>query len=252
MSTVFKQVLQALWENAFRADAFADPINLAHSSFAAFTNIVQYSASDTIPSLEPVLHMLIETFSSTIKGTFANQAKKEDYQGYLCSALQPVFGKLAGKIKKEVATNFVDLLIETFKIRRNVYDEGILAMAGLIVCMGKDFIPFMPKLGPYLNFALTNTEDTTLCRVAVGCVGDLSRACEDQTAQFLPQIVPSLMEILKNSETDRSLKLIIITTLGDLALATSKLYEPYIHDTLEMLKSAAGLSLLPPPEVFRF
>lgn len=249
MSSVFRQVLQALWENAFRADAYGETINLAHSSFAALTNIVQYSAADTIPSLEPVLRMLIETFASTIKGNFTIPAKKEDFQGYLCSALQPIFGKLAGKITKEVASNFVDLLIESFKMRKTVYDEGILAMAGLIVCLGKEFIPFMPKLYPYLDFALKNTEDTTLCRVAVGCVGDLSRALEEQTAQFLPQIVPALMEILKNSETDRSLKLIIITTLGDLALATNKLYEPYLHDSLEMLKSAAALSLQPPPEV---
>lgn len=249
MSQVFKEALQALWENAFRSDAFGDSINLAHASFAAFTNIVQYSANDAIPALEPVLNMLVETFSRTIKGTFAIPGKVEDYQGYLCVALQPVFSKLPGKASANAAGIFVDLLIESFKMRKTVYDDGISSISGIINSIGKDIISYMPKIYPYLDYALKNTEDANLLKVAVGCVADLSRALDDQMAQFLPNIFPVLLKILNSEVTERTTKLDIICTLGDIAMAASKSFTAYLHDSFEMLKSAAALSLQTPQEV---
>ncbi len=249
LSTVFKETLQALWENAFRGDAFGETVNLAYSSFAAFSNVVQYSANDVVLSLEPVFKMLLETFASTVRGTFAIPAKITDFQGYLCTALHPVCIKLGPKIDLKSAGDMTDLIIESFKLRKTVYDEGIQAFSGLVMAIGKDFNQFMPKFGPYLVYSLKNAEDTTLCRVAVGCVNDLSRALEEAVAPYLRELVPLLMDILRNPETDRTLKLTTITTLGDLAFSTNKMFGPYLRDLLDIMKSAAGLSLQPPQEV---
>jgi importin subunit beta-1 len=243
MSCVFREALQALWENAFRTDAFEEGLNLACTSFAAFTNIIQYSATDAIPVIEAISHKLIETFLSTLKDGFSVPLKSKEYQGYLCTALQPVFNKLVGKITVDVADSFADHLIESFKARGAVYDEGLLAISGLINCMGKSFTGFMKKLGPYIMFSLRNTEDLCLCRAAIGCIGDLSRALESLIQQYLGEIVPIVMNLIKSEETERNIKLIIITTLGDLALAANKSYTPFLTDSLEMLKSAAALSL---------
>ena len=143
----------------------------------------------------------------------------------------------------------VDLIIESFKIRKTVYDEGLQALSGLIFGVGKDFAANMEKFFPYLIFSLRNNEDTTLCRVAVGCVGDLSRALEDGMAPYLNEVVPILMNMLRNPDTDRSLKLVSITALGDLAFATHRMFIGYLHDLLEILKSAAALSLQPIQDV---
>lgn len=243
LSIYFKNILDALWNNAFRKDAFDKGVNLANSSLAAFSNMVQFSAADTLTTLTQVLQLLGEEFALTLQPNYRAPDKIKEFQGYICSAMQPTFIKLSGRITSEVLTNLVNLIVASFKQRAAVYDEGVLAMSGLIIASGRSFQPHMESFGPYLIFALKSTEDITLCRVAVGCVGDIARGMEELIADYLGQIMPILMEILRNAETDRELKLIIITTLGDLAMATGKPFLVYLKDILEMLKSAADLAL---------
>eukprot|EP00826_Nyctotherus_ovalis_P064804 TRINITY_DN9513_c0_g1_i22.p1 TRINITY_DN9513_c0_g1~~TRINITY_DN9513_c0_g1_i22.p1 ORF type:complete len:682 (+),score=170.16 TRINITY_DN9513_c0_g1_i22:520-2565(+) len=243
LSIYFKNILDALWMNSFRADAFADGVNLANSSLATFANMIQFSAADAHTTLIQVFQLLGDEFARTLQPGYRVPDKASEYQGYLCSAMQPTFVKLSGRITAEDLGNLVELVLASFKQRVAVYDEGVLAMSGLIMASGRFFQPHMEKFGPYLVYALKNTEDVTLCRVAVGCVGDIARALEELVAGYLNQIMPVLMEILRNTETDRELKLIIITTLGDLGMATGGAFLPYLHDVLEMLKSAAQLSV---------
>jgi len=243
LSIYFKNMLDALWVNAFRKDAFDKGVNLANSSLAAFSNMIQYSAADTLTILTQVLQLLGEEFASTLQPGYRVPDKIIEYQGYLCSAMQPTFIKLTGRIAPEVLNNLVNLILASFKQRNAVYDEGILAMSGLIIASNRNFQPYMESFGPYLVYALKNAEDITLCRVAVGCVGDIARAMEELVADYLNQIMPVLMDILRNTETDRELKLIVISTLGDLSMVTGKPFLTYLKDILEMLKSASDLAL---------
>ena len=249
MSKIFTSVLEALWSNALRPDAFTESKNLAYASFEAMTSLIQYSANDTIPLIETVLQKLIETFQSTVKGSFTVPAKTVEYQGYLCTTLQSIFSKLSGRLNADLADSFILLLIESFTQRKNVYDEGILAICGLINCLGKDFNKYMAKLGPYIFFAMKAQNDAILCKAAVDCVQDLARVLEDQMSPYLDSIFPILIEILKNSDTERTIKLGVITALGDLAVSTGKFFTQYFHDSLEMLKSAAILSVQPQEDV---
>ena len=248
LSIYFKSILDSLWANGFRQDAFDDGVNLANSSFVSFSNIIQYSSQKMEETLFQVLQLLGGEFQQTLQPSYRAPTKVNEYQGYLCSAMQPTFIKLTGKISQQLTNDFVDIILESFKQRKSVYEEGILAMSGLITSTGRDFQLHMEKFGPYLIYALKNTEDTALCRVAVGCVGDIARGLEDLVAGYLDQIMPVLMEILRNENTDRDLKLIIITTLSDLAMVSTKCFLLYLKDVLDMLKSAAQLSLQPQME----
>jgi importin subunit beta-1 len=252
MSPFFKDVLAGLWENGFREDAYVDNVNLASSSFAAFSNVIQYSSGDVEQTTEFALQLLITEFDNTLNGSFKYQTKIEEYQGYFCSAMQTALIKLAGKIAQPLVAHIVDSISKSFEIRKAVYDEGILAFGGLITAVGKEFNVYMERFGPFLVYALQNVADAALCRVSVGCVGDLARALEQQMANYLGQLMPFLMDILRNAETERTVKLIIITVLSDLALATNKYFFPYLKEVLEILGSAAELSLSPPQEVICF
>ena len=112
-------------------------------------------------------------------------------------------------------------------------------MSGHNTSNGRDFQLHMEKFGPYRIYAIKNTEDTALCRVAVGCVGDIARGLEDLVAGYLDQIMRVLMEILRNENTDRDLKLLIFTTLSDLAMVPTQCFLLYLQDVLDMLISAA-------------
>lgn len=250
LSTVFKELLQALWSNAFRGDAFSEESTLARNSFETIGNIIQNAARDAIPSLEPVFKMVVETFASTVNGTFIVPAHNADFQGYLCSVLYSVSVKLTGKISAKMASDILDLIIQSFAQRKSVYDEGIMACDGLLLAISKEFKPLMTKFGPYLAYALGNTEDTPLSRAAVGFVEDLSHEFEAEMAPYLAELVPLIMQIIQNKDSDRGVKLSAITALGDFAFATNKAFSPYLPSLLEILKGASALSLQPPQEVF--
>lgn len=252
MSPIFKQLLQSLWENSFRGDAFGDSVNLAYSSFVAFSNIILNSPPDCLASLDVVFKMLVEMFNSTINGTFSIPAHLTDFQGYICTALHPVFMKLGAKMDSKILESVVNLLVDSFRLRNAVYDEGLQAFDGLILGVGKGFQPFTEKLGPYLVHSLKKIDDTILCRVAIGCAGDLARALEEGIIVYLKDLVPLLLEILRNPEGEYGLKPITISALGDLAFFSGKHFEPHLNDVLEILKSASSLSLEPPQDVSDF
>ena len=64
-------------------------------------------------------------------------------------------------------------------------------------------------------------------------------------SQYLSQVVPIIMEVLRNPDTDRQVKLVAIGALSDLALQTNKFFVPYLMDVLDMLKSASELATQP-------
>lgn len=249
LSPVFVQLLKALWDNAFRGDAFGESTNLAYSSFVAFSNVVLNSAPDSLPSLESVFKMVVESFNSTLNGTFPVAAHADDFQNYFCTVLHPIFMKVGPKMDSKLVETMVTLLLESFKRRGSVYDEGLQALTGLISGTGKTFQPFVEKFGPYLLHSLKSINDTALCRVAIGCVGDLARALEDGIVSCLKDLVPLLLDILRNPETEYGLKPIAISALGDLAFFSGKSFELYLNDFLEILKSASALSLKLPEDV---
>jgi len=248
LSMYFKDILNALWQNAFRTDGFEDGVNLANSSMMTFTNIIQNSAPDVELNINQVLQLLLEEFAASLQPSYRVAAKAAEYQGYLCSAMQGCFMKLTGKIDSTLSENVMQLIIESFKFRKNVYDEAVLAISTFISAIGAKFKAYMDQFGPYLIYALKNIEDTTLCRVAASCVGEIARALEEEAACYLPEIIPILMEDLRNAETERGTKLVIIIALSDLAMATNKFFLPYLKDVLEILKSACELSLNPPDD----
>lgn len=250
LSPIFAQLLTALWDNAFRGDAFGTSINLAYSSFVAFSNVILNSAPDSLPALESVFKMVVDNFNSTLNGTFPIAAHIEDFQGYFCTVLHPIFLKVGNKLDSKIIEAMVNLLIASFERRGSVYDEGIQAFCGLILSAGKAFEPYTQKFGPYLVHSLKSINDSVLCRVAIGCTGDLARALENGISAYLKDLVPLLLEILRNPETEYELKPMAISALGDLAFFSGKNFTLYSNDLLEILKSAAELSLKLPEEVF--
>ena len=245
LSPYLESILQSLWINAFRPDAFADNVNLANSSLAAFSNIVQYSATDTQRVIATVMQTLLKEFEATIKNTFRIPEKMEDYQNYLCSTMQAVFIKLTGKIPAPITSQIVEMILEAFKQRKAVFEEGMIAFSGLIIAVGKDFIPHMKNFGPYLVYGLKSYNEATLCRVSVGCVADLARTLEETMSEYLNELMPILMELLRSGDTDRGVKLVVISVVSDLALQTGRFFIVYLKDVLDIFKSASVVAVQP-------
>ena len=130
-----------------------------------------------------------------------------------------------------------------------VYGEGIQAICGVATVIGTKFKHYMDEFLPFLVSGLTHIDDITLCKICVGCVGDLSRALQSDIVPYLSHIVPILMELLRNPHLDRNIKGYILTMLGDLAMAANKQFLPYLGDVMVVLHTASQLIISKPQDV---
>lgn len=97
-------------------------------------------------------------------------------------------------------------------------------------------------MGNYIIHAL-NDEDQDCVRLACGIISDVANALGSKIYDYLSDFVPPIIKILKEPQYTRETKLQAIITVGDLAMNAGAGYEPYLHETLEMLLSACKVSL---------
>ena len=97
----------------------------------------------------------------------------------------------------------------------------------------------MVALQPFLVTGLRNFEAYQVCIVAVGLVGDISRAIEGAMKPYCDEIMSALIEALQNSSLHRSVKPPVLSCFGDIALALGAEYESYLQVSLMMLLQAA-------------
>jgi importin subunit beta-1 len=113
----------------------------------------------------------------------------------------------------------------------------------------QNFSPYIQAFLPFLYPALKSHEDTQLCTVAVGIIGDISRALGDQSAQYSHAFMSVLLENLQSEVLNRNVKISILSCFGDIALAIGVAFEPYVETTMGVLRQAGGV--MPNPVRFK-
>lgn len=116
--------------------------------------------------------------------------------------------------------------------------------AYLLICysaLETNFGPYIQAFLPYLYPALKAHEDTQLCTVAVGIIGDISRALGEQSAQYANPFMTVLLENLQSDVLNRNVKISILSCFGDIALAIGPAFEPYLDTTMHVLAQAGAV-----------
>lgn len=104
------------------------------------------------------------------------------------------------------------------------------------------FAPYIQAFLPFLYPALKAHEDTQLCTVAVGIIGDISRALGEQSAQYASHFMTALLENLQSETLSRNVKIPILSCFGDIALAIGPAFEPYLDTTMNVLRQAGAIT----------
>ena len=111
-----------------------------------------------------------------------------------------------------------------------------------IPALEKKFAPYINAFLPFLHNALKSHDDTALCTVAIGVIGDISRALADQSAQYAPHFMNVLLEDLQDEALNRNVKVPILSCFGDIALAIGPAFEPFLDTTMGVLRQAGGIT----------
>ena len=266
LASFFTQIVGALLTACTRPDATVR--NLRMTAYAAVSSLASNAGKDSADALIALLDEMANRLESSMAG-FApilqpgaplsdemrsaiaglGQSDKDcELQGHICGCMQIVTNRLRGVVDLTPrAERLMTLYMHVFTLYQKlqgssmaVHEEALLATSSLASGLGPKFLHFMPVFLPVLMAGLSNHESFAVCSMAVGVVGDLARALDADMGQFCDKLVrEALAPLLERKDVDRKLKPLVMTALGDLALATRGQFEPFVPGTVKLLSQAS-------------
>ncbi|CAG9322276.1 unnamed protein product [Blepharisma stoltei] len=224
---------------ANRPDAIGHDYNLQISSFSAINTIIEKSGKDSVKLIESKIPHFIIMLKKTL-----HLGNTEHLQAYLCSALQTCFGRSStGAVSDADAREFMDTILQIFKVRGTVIEEGIQAIGALAQNIETRFEPFVQPFHQYLLWALSNQEISSICKAATMSVGDLARSLGQRLSPYIHDIIPILLRNLESNIVSTDVKIMSIEAMGDLASNTRGIFSHYLNQVLQYIEGAANLSV---------
>lgn len=115
-------------------------------------------------------------------------------------------------------------------------------LTGIVLAIESDMRPYVgPFLEPLLH-AIQNTEDSQLCMVAIGTIGDICRALGEEATPYTQGFMTTLYQTLQSTTLNRNVKISVLSCFGDIALATGLGFVPFLDTAMDVLKQAGGLT----------
>lgn len=237
MPTLLQTLLQVTERDGW------DECNLRQQAYEAVNVLIQHSAPDCVPLFEQMLPVILDR----LQGSFAmavltneDRETKEALQGLLCGLVQVIEMKIEKEKLVPYADNIMQCMLQVLTSKNaTAHEEAFMCTGALADRLEKDFEKYLPHLHPYVLSGLRNFEAYQVCAVAVGLVGDISRAVEAAILPFCDEIITALLESLQNSTLHRNVKPPVLSSFGDVALAIGAGFEKYLQVTLMMLMQAS-------------
>lgn len=220
-----------------------DNENVTTAAYEAINKMVENSALDMHDIVEK---LLVETLNK-LEQTFNPQLNQNDRMN-VQSSLCGLVGEIVKKLELEKISPYTDrimqLLFQVFGTRgATAHEDAFIAIGYVCTKMGPGFIRYVPYLQTPLLTGLKSVEESGLCTVAVGVVGDLCRALNRSIMPYCDDIMHCLLELLQSPVLNRSVKPHVISVFADIAMAIEGDFERYSKIILGILKQAGEVDI---------
>ncbi|KAI6002203.1 armadillo-type protein [Pisolithus orientalis] len=245
LSPYFEGVVNALLRVT---DTTSNEANFRTSAYEAITSYVTHATNDVIPVVQNTLITILMRMQQLLG--MQNQIVGIDdrnnwneLQSNLCSVVISVTRRLGEGIQP-MADRIMTLVLELIQAAgktSTVLEDAFLVVGSLASALEANFAPYIQAFLQFLFPALKAHEDTQLCMVAVGIIGDISRALGSESAQYANAFMSALLENLQSEVLNRNVKISILSCFGDIALAIGVAFEPYLETTMGVLQQAGAV-----------
>ncbi|KAK0463208.1 armadillo-type protein [Desarmillaria tabescens] len=249
LSPYYEGVVQALLRVT---ESASNEANYRTAAYEAMTSYLTHATPDAITVVQNTVVTILQRMEHLL--SLHNQIVGVDdsnnwneLQSNLCSVAICVIRKLNNGIQP-LADRIMTLILQLIQAAgktSTVLEDAFLVVGALASALETAFAPYIGAFLPYLYPALKAHEDTQLCTVAVGIIGDISRALGDQSAQYANPFMTVLLENLQSDVLNRNVKITILSCFGDIALAIGGGFEPYLDTTMNVLKQAGAVEINP-------
>lgn len=249
LTEFMEPLVQALIQTADRADAGEASLRIA--AYESISALFRSVSRDGISFVNSCVPKLLEKLQVTL-AAFPRALNDDDVQnlleqqGLICGALATATHRLEKQHMTGVADQLMHAYLGTFNVGGGVsgsLEDSFLAIGALADSVGSDFNRYMGHLMPILQEGLSNVQHWQLCGVAVGVTGELCRALGKNLVPYAEKIIYLLLEALKSSTLDRSVKPMILQCFGDIGMSVKGEFEMFLKSVMDCMKQAAESSV---------
>ncbi|CEH12917.1 karyopherin kap95 [Ceraceosorus bombacis] len=234
------------------SDRSSNEANARSSAYEALSTAVTGCAQDTLPHVNNVAVTILDrqgklnAMASQLVG-MDDRTSWAELQTNLCSVLQALTRRL-GKDILPLGDQIMGSLLTTVQAcgsQSEALEDVFMAIGAFATASEAAFEKYLPSFNPFLISALQGHQDLQLCKTAIGIVGDVCRALGPASAQYAEPYMVALTENVQSQSLARDVKPVILSTFGDIALATGSGFAPFLPNTMMTLAQAAQSSVLP-------
>ncbi|KAI1427284.1 armadillo-type protein [Xylaria sp. FL1777] len=245
----FNQSVQTLLEVTSQAAAETTVRTTSYEVLSAF---VQHAATDSFPAIAQLSDVIIKRLEETIPlqsqvVSIEDKIALEEMQTSLSTVLQAIIQRL----EKEIAPQGdrimqVDLqILNTLGPKSSVPEAIFATISGLANAMEEDFFKYMEAFSPFLNNALANQEEPSVCSMAIGLVSDITRSMGERSQPYCDNFMNHLLNNLRSAALSNQFKPAILQCFGDIASAIGGHFETYLSVVAQVLQQAAAVTASP-------
>ena len=221
-SEYLQDLLGTLEALAYIPQSYNTEENLSQKCFEALSSLLECSTEKD--------QMLISYFMEKIYNrleeaqnlqNFGNSKDKMyDFQSYLCSCVQSLCKNVILnliKLDNQKIENYFNIIENYFKIRGGVFEEGLIALSGLITLISNNqFEKLVERIMVYILYALNNYKDAKNCEYACLSLTDVIHISKEKFEPYIKQIYPLLSNIIKAEDVEKNILTLIIVVYSDL------------------------------------
>ena len=210
--------------------------NIILITFYLLGTLGERSALDVKDYMTNYFKILTDMFEKTLKvETFPNVELAYNYQEYLTSALSGFL--ITGKATSFCAENLLKNIIETFKMRKSLYEEGISLIGAICNFIKSGFDKAMDLISPYIIQGLKSTNSFSICKASILCLSDIVLGLGTHN-KYIGDFLPLIMNILSDNNIDRDLKSYCFNIISDLFISCQQEIFKYFDNIMNIIKGA--------------
>ncbi|KAG8934298.1 karyopherin beta [Tulasnella sp. 418] len=222
--------------------------NYRTAAYEALASYVTHAPADCIKAVETIIltilarqeHLL--SMQNELLGA-DDRSNWNELQTNFCSIIISVIRKLGGDIKpltERIMTDALNLIRAAGK-HSTTLEDAILLVGTMASAIEQDIHPYVNAFLPFLVTGLQSHEETQLCTVSIGVIGDICRALGEGSLTYTEGLMNALYQSLQSPAINRTVKISVLSCFGDIAIATGGGFEPYVESTMGVLKQAGDV-----------
>ena len=234
---------------AYMPQSYDSEQNLSEKCFVAIASLLECSTDNdkTLIAffMEKILNRLNEAQNEQNFGN--SKEKMNNFQSYLCLCVHSLCKNVVFNLinlDNQKIENYFNIIENFFKIRGGVFEEGFLALSGLITLISDNQVDkLLERIMVYILFALNNYKDAKNCESACLSLLDVISASKEKFIGYINKIYPLFNNIIKAEDVEKNILTLIILVYSELFNNIGEQIWVYVEDPMNYMEKIINFSV---------